>query len=131
MSIHLSPAKPRIYYYPCRCRRCGARKTFPRHPDHYTRRRYARCPACKADDMRLDIYRATRRESRRTKCLCDHYPFIHRRGSLLCAHGVMGREGFSYWSVDAPEHIAREQELFDAFLAAHSSEPHQHQREAA
>ena len=29
----------------------------------------------------------------------------------------MGREGFSYWSRDTPEHIAREMELFDAFIA--------------
>ncbi|MCK5769500.1 hypothetical protein [Algiphilus sp.] len=130
-AAHISPAKPRIYYYPCRCRRCGTRKTLRMHPDHYYRRRYARCPACKADDMRVDTYRASGREAKRYLCHCDHYGFPHRRGSLLCEHGVMGREGFSQWSVGCPEHDEREHALFEAFLAEHRGEPHHQQREAA
>ncbi|MEQ8793303.1 MAG: hypothetical protein RLN67_08295 [Algiphilus sp.] len=73
--------------------------------------------------MHVDAYRASGREHRRVICLCDHYPFPHRRGSLLCEAGVMGREGFSYWSRDTPEHIAREMELFDAFVAQQTPEP--------
>ena len=108
---------PGLRYYPCRCTKCGTRRTLRQHPDSYYHRHHAKCRACGADALRVDRYRGSGKEAKRTLCYCDHYPFPHRRGSLLCMHGVMGAEGFSYYSRDEAEHIQREQLLFQQFQA--------------
>lgn len=67
--------------YPCRCRRCGARRTLARQPDHY--QRVPRCPCGAA--YRVDWYRRGK-EHKRTNCTCDGYWYTHRRGSPECYH---------------------------------------------
>lgn len=71
--------------YPCRCRHCGARRTFRHHPDTYARRfRWLVC--CGKADWRVDNYRMTREHKNR--CLCDGYWFPHRKGSKWCNFNI-------------------------------------------
>jgi hypothetical protein len=116
---HLSPAKVHASAYRCRCRHCRTRTTLRHHPEWYIRRRYARCPRCKRDALSVDSHRTSGREHRRVTRHCGHYPFPHRRASLLCEHGVMGRAGFSYWSRYEAEHIH-----FEQWLAGEQAEPY-------
>ena len=68
--------------FPCRCRKCWARKTFKKHPDAYVMRHHVTCPVCGADDMRVDAYRMTK-EHKRVLCKCDGLPYPHRAGSSI------------------------------------------------
>lgn len=72
--------------YPCRCRRCETRKTFRFKPDTYIREK--RCPC--GGTYRIDKFRL-RREAKLYTCACDGYPFYHRRGSLYCREGYIGK----------------------------------------
>lgn len=73
----MSRLRPR---FPCRCRRCHARRNLPEHPDWLPERETPRC-FCGHRSWRLDSYRASGRESRRQTCHCFALPFPHRRGS--------------------------------------------------
>lgn len=64
-------------YYMVRCKHCGHRQTFGRHPDFH--RRLPRC--CGAKDWRIDWYRTSRLETKRYTCKCDDLPWPHRKGS--------------------------------------------------
>lgn len=65
--------------YPCRCRRCGARRTLAKHPDEY--RREPKC-AC-SGSYRVDWYRRSK-EHKRAACYCSGYPWsIHNAGHQL------------------------------------------------
>jgi hypothetical protein len=85
--------------YPCRCRECGARKTLRHRPESYfgANARHARCPMGCGPTLRVDAYRRSR-EHKRVTCWCDNYHFPHRRGSLHCADGAAGREGFPFFA---------------------------------
>lgn len=87
--------------FPCRCPKCGARRTTRHKPESYwgSSARFAWCPqGCFRYDsgdrvrvvVRVDVYRL-RKEHKRNNCSCDGYPFQHRRRSLHCAKG--GRLG--------------------------------------
>lgn len=74
--------------YPCRCRKCGARKTLAKHPDLYLLRRFAKC-AC-GGDMYADHYRR-KKEHKRTRCNCDGLSFPHRKAcTVWCKNHLTG-----------------------------------------
>lgn len=64
--------------WPCRCRKCEARRTLAKHPDEYIRP--PRC-AC-GGTYRVDKFRKTV-EHKRTACYCSAFWWSgpHRRGS--------------------------------------------------
>lgn len=64
--------------FPCRCRKCGARKTFRKHPDDYVREHECSC----GGTYRVDNYRRTR-EHLKTICRCNGVYYPHRKGSIL------------------------------------------------
>lgn len=67
----------------CRCRKCGARRVLPKHPDEYVRKP-ANC-ACGACSWRPDKWMNTRKTGLNGEgCLCSGYWFIHRMGSRYC-----------------------------------------------
>lgn len=60
--------------YPCRCRRCGSRRTLAKHPEAYRKE-----PTCSCGGTyRVDRYRRIK-EHQRTTCRCLLYWFPHRR----------------------------------------------------
>lgn len=73
--------------YPCRCRKCRARRTLRQHPDNYVRRHFAVCYNCGADALALDTYRQ-QKEHKRTRCRCDAYHFPHRHDPNVCRFKV-------------------------------------------
>lgn len=82
--------------YPCRCRKCEARQTLPKHPDNYIRPR--RCWRCGHTGWRVDRWRRMT-EHRRYACDCKGIEGIydfkgapHRRKSLWCIHGKATEE---------------------------------------
>ncbi|GHC34502.1 hypothetical protein GCM10010082_31460 [Kushneria pakistanensis] len=78
----------------CRCRACGARQVKEKAPDEYTRP--PRCRRCgQTGTLRIDQW-ADRKGWRYQTCHCDgqalerpgHKPWPHRRGSRGCLHYV-------------------------------------------
>lgn len=87
--------------FPCRCRRCGARRTLAQLP--HLMRNLCKCAVCLklrqqnreaplhcdcGGTYRVDWYRRSK-EHKRTNCTCGGYPWSitngpHRRGSLEC-----------------------------------------------
>jgi len=85
--------------YPCRCRRCGARRTLAREP--HLMRNTCRCPECRklreqgreaplhcdcGGTYRVDWYRRGK-EHKRAACYCSGFPWEidgapHRKGSF-------------------------------------------------
>lgn len=63
--------------YPCRCRKCWARKTLAKHPDSYKLKRYVTCPC--GGTYFVDTYRK-KKEHKVTKCYCNGYHYPHRAG---------------------------------------------------
>lgn len=104
--------------FACRCRRCRTRVTLRQHPERYMHRRHCRCPRCGADALSVDQHRTSGREHKRTNCTCGHYPWPHRRGSLLCAHGAMGRHGYCWWTRNDPAHRDAEETLLNEYMEA-------------
>ena len=64
---------------PCRCKKCGTRKTLKRHPDNYLR-----VPACSCGHRQWYVD-----EWGIKGCTCYSYSFMHRRGSGYCVHGKL------------------------------------------
>ena len=71
--------------FPCRCRKCLARRTLNKHPDDYVQRSRVKCYHCDGE-LRLDKYRQTK-EHKRTRCKCDAYHFPHRFNPETCHRG--------------------------------------------
>lgn len=73
---------------PCRCWRCWARRTLPKHPDRYVRP--PKCLQCRKRTMFVCKERRSRKDKRNQKCNCSigvlGYPFTHRKGSKWCEH---------------------------------------------
>ena len=72
--------------FPCRCRKCGHRRTLRQEPDRQ------RCYC--GGTFRVDWYRRNK-EHKRTNCRCSAYPWSisngpHRRGSPLCYYRSSG-----------------------------------------
>lgn len=64
-------------HFPCRCRKCGARRTIRKPPDEYVRR----APRCSCGGrLRVDWHRKFK-EGKRYRCDCGAWWFPHRRGS--------------------------------------------------
>ena len=88
--------------FPCRCKRCGARKTLAEMPGETVSR--CRCEACQearakgitpnvhcpcGGAYRVDTYRKTK-EHKRMGCRCSGFPWdngTHRKGSASPANG--------------------------------------------
>lgn len=69
--------------YPCRCRKCGARKSFKRKPTDYFREKKCSC----GGTYRIDWYRKNR-EFKGKVCYCGELvgkngPYPHRPGSSV------------------------------------------------
>lgn len=64
--------------FPCRCRKCGKRRTLSMRPEHYYRESYAKCKAC-GGSLRVDWYRKGK-EHKGNTCYCNGYWFPHRKG---------------------------------------------------
>lgn len=71
----------------CRCRKCEARRCFPRRLVDYVR--VPPCEVCGSRDWRSDRW-MNRRDVKAMTCLCSGYWFPHRRGSLYCWHRADG-----------------------------------------
>lgn len=89
--------------YPCRCRKCGARRTLAHKPDETLNT--CKCGVCRklreqdreaplhcacGGTYRVDWYRRGK-EHKRTACYCSGYHWSigngpHRKGSLQCYH---------------------------------------------
>lgn len=72
--------------YPCRCRKCQARKTLAQLPEWYTDEQIPKCDC--GGTYRVDNYRK-KKEHKLTACYCTGYSWSltngpHRRGSRLC-----------------------------------------------
>lgn len=74
--------------YRCRCRQCDGRRTLTKHPDFYVR--LPRCIVCGGKDWRVDWYRTSRIEAKRTTCFCIGRAFPHRRGSEVTEDEAAG-----------------------------------------
>jgi hypothetical protein len=61
--------------------------------------RYVRTPKCACGGhLYEDRHRVKRERAKgRGTCYCEHYPFPHRRKSLFCAHGALGRLGIPFY----------------------------------
>lgn len=88
--------------YPCRCRRCGARRTLAQIPENM--RNGCKCKACRearakgiepivhcdcGGTYRVDVYRL-RTEHKKYGCQCSGFPFdngTHRKGSSSPSNG--------------------------------------------
>ena len=69
-----------------RCRKCGGRRTLPKHPDSYLRKPpRCRTPGCKSHEYRVDRYRETKEIGVRG-CRCNGYHFPHHKGRGACLH---------------------------------------------
>ncbi|MCX6738702.1 MAG: hypothetical protein NT098_01460 [Candidatus Parcubacteria bacterium] len=79
--------------FPCRCKKCGARKTFNFHPDSYQKPKKCSC----GGEYRVDWYRK-KKENKKAKCLCDGYHFPHRKGSKWCRYykGELSDDDYRY-----------------------------------
>ena len=69
--------------WPCRCNKCGARKTLAMHPNSYQREKYVTC-GC-GGRFRVDQYRK-KKEHKQRKCHCNGYHFPHRAGGGVWCH---------------------------------------------
>jgi hypothetical protein len=67
--------------YPCRCSKCGARRSLAQRPDQYFRP-----PACDCGSRMwyLDAYRLRVEMDSKLKCNCSSYHFPHRHKSKMC-----------------------------------------------
>jgi len=84
--------------YSCRCSnsKCRARRTFPRHPEHYIRP--PKCFYCSGRVFIVDPW-MMKRDTRAMGCMCAGYAWggvmsgaMHRRGSLHCWYTNDGRD---------------------------------------
>lgn len=74
-----------------RCRKCGARRVLPRHPDEYLAKP-AKC-GCGAVSWRPDKWMNNRKTGLYGMgCNCAGYWFMHRRGSLYCWNRADGTQ---------------------------------------
>ena len=64
------------YNYRCTRKGCRSRKTLKRKKEEYIR-----TPCCPVCGGNLSHDPEPRRRSKRDRCLCDGYPFPHRRGT--------------------------------------------------
>lgn len=91
--------------YPCRCRKCGARRTLARRPEEMVNR--CKCETCTelreqdrdaplhcscGGTYRVDWYRRGK-EHLKAACYCEGYPWAidnapHRRGSPECFYAT-------------------------------------------
>lgn len=104
---------------PCRCSRCGRRRTLSQPPEHYVQRVRATC--C-GRLLRIDWYRYTGGEGAAQRCTCQGYMgqrgecFPHRRGSLFCQRGGAAWAAGFDWS-------CRNTDEFLEWLSAHPELP--------
>lgn len=68
--------------YPYRCGRDGCRQrvSLRRKLETYVRPRL--CPSCGHDSLKLDRWKM--RDHKASRCNCNGYHFIHRKGSKWC-----------------------------------------------
>lgn len=73
--------------WPCRCSKCGARKTLNMMPHQYKldKRRTCLC----GGELRVDWYR--KKKENKAPCKCDGYHYPHRKGGgVWCKHHPTG-----------------------------------------
>lgn len=120
---------------PCRCIRCGSRKTIAHSPEWYSNN--SKIPKCCGKLLIRDHYRATGSENKAQSCECSGYPFSmsrcvpewkHRRRSLFCLNGGKAiTAGFTWQDRDSPEFRAWTDagrpatDAGEALISAHSA----------
>lgn len=89
-----------------RCKRCRARRTLNRAPDHYFI--LPRCRSCgKRAGYNVDHWRRLH-ERGKPPCRCQWYHHPHRRGSGLCMHNPKVDEAYMRERGFDPQPIAAE-----------------------
>lgn len=69
--------------FPSRCRKCHARKTFPKHPDKYKIKRICACGGTYC----VDSYRMSKNvKDRGESCVCTGLIIKHRKGQKHCVY---------------------------------------------
>lgn len=71
--------------HPCRCKRCGARRTLAKRPEDYASKPHCAC----GGTYRVDQYRK-KVEHKRQGCRCSGFPWdngTHRKGSASPSNG--------------------------------------------
>lgn len=100
---------------PVRCKKCGKRQSIKRRPDNYKvmPRHVRKCESCgfqgfyRGDSpFRVDEWRIKNEHGVRP-CMCDGWPFPHRKGSKHCKHYA--------GEISEAEHDEHGQRLTDAF----------------
>jgi len=73
--------------WPCRCSKCGARKTLNMMPHQYKLDKHRTC-LC-GGELRVDWYR--KKKENKSPCSCDGYHYPHRKGGgVWCKHHPAG-----------------------------------------
>lgn len=73
--------------WPCRCSKCGARKTLNMMPHQYKLDKHRAC-LC-GGELRVDWYR--KKQENKAPCKCDGYHYPHRKGGgVWCKHHPTG-----------------------------------------
>lgn len=97
--------------WPTRCGKCRRRYSKAMNLTQYVREHHKRCANKRCGgNLYVDNYRL-RKERGRNVCACDHYHFPHRRGSLYCRDGRMGKHGVPHYMASTQEALALKQEI--------------------